>query len=64
MKRTTTAPLVRRRLPRTPRVGTITKRAYMRSMAESYERGFADGVRFSILVMLAVVATLASGFIG
>jgi len=64
MKRTTTAPLVRRRLPRTPRVGTITKRAYMRSMAESYERGFADGVRFSILVMLVVVSIFLSGFIG
>lgn len=64
MKRTTTAPLVRRRLPRTPKAGTITKRAYKRSMVESYERGFSDGVRFAILVMLAVVSIFLSGFIG
>lgn len=65
MKRTTNAPLVYyRRLPRVPKAGTITKRAYKRSMVESYERGFSDGVRFAILVMLVVVATLASGFIG
>jgi hypothetical protein len=64
MKRTTNAPLVKRRLPREPRVGTITKRAYKRSMIESYERGFADGVKFAVLVMLIVVSIFLSGFIG
>lgn len=63
MKRTKTVPLVQNRLPREPQSTTITRRAFKRSMVESYERGFADGVKFALLVMAAVVAVLVSGMI-